>query len=79
MRIKVTLLKHGRTLGSLVEQDILRHNRHSEKTSVLDNNPGTFQRELTYPKLPGERDESNPSELELAFFDAAAAGSADVV
>ena len=77
MSIKAILLKHGRISGCPVAQDI--HDRYSESSFSYYGEPGSLQQEGSHHNFSDARDESNPSELEVAFFDAAAAGNADAV
>ena len=77
MSIKAILLKHGRSSVCPVAQDI--HDRYGESSFSYYDEPGSLQQEGSHHNFSDARDESNPSELEVAFFDAAAAGNADVV
>lgn len=77
MSIKAILSKYGRISGCPVAQDI--HDRYGESSFSYYDVPGSLQQEGSYHNFSDARDESNPSELEVAFFDAAAAGNADAV
>ena len=77
MSIKAILLKHGDIPGSLAEGEI--HDRYEENSSGYDDNLQSLMEAGGQRELSSGRDGPNPSELEVAFCDAAAAGNADVV
>ena len=75
--IKAILLKHGGSSGASVERE--KYDRYDanifgsyDKLQSLPEAGGQYE-------LSGGRDGPDPSELEVAFCDAAAAGNADVV
>ena len=77
MSIKAILLKYGGSSGSPVEGDT--HGRDGGNTFGYYENPESLQEKRGPHEFSGGRDEPERSELEVAFYDAAAAGNVDVV